>query len=53
MGNARFSDRWIEDGFYLKLKNDNSVVRTATEKDCLENAFLDFSQQSVYFLQTI
>ncbi|MFA5470203.1 MAG: SusC/RagA family TonB-linked outer membrane protein, partial [Bacteroidales bacterium] len=48
MGNAAFSDRWIEDGSYLKLKNlslayaipiQNGVLRSLTVYGAAENLF--------------
>ena len=48
MGNSAFSDRWIEDGSYLKLKNlslayaipiQNGVLRSLTVYGAAENLF--------------
>jgi hypothetical protein len=36
MGNSRFSDRWIEDGSYLKLKNVTLSYRLPVQSTYLQ-----------------
>ena len=36
MGNARFSDRWIEDGSYLRLKTVNLTYKVPVEYSWLQ-----------------
>ena len=36
MGNSRFSDRWIEDGSYLKLKNVTFSYKLPVHNDYIQ-----------------
>jgi hypothetical protein len=50
MGNARFSDRWIEDGSYLKLKSLTLSYNLPLESNFIEGVDLWVSANNVFTL---
>lgn len=48
MGNGRFSDRWIEDGSYLKLKNITASYKLPIKVDFLEGINLWASAENLF-----
>lgn len=50
MGNARFSDRWIEDGSYLKLKNVTLSYRVPVQNEYLQGITLWAAANNLFTL---
>ncbi len=50
MGNARFSDRWIEDGSYLKLKRIQLLYRVPVNVSWLQGLAVWASAENVFTL---
>ncbi len=48
MGNARFSDRWIEDGSYLKFKNISLSYELPLKSDYIEGVNVWVSAENLY-----
>lgn len=48
MGNSRFSDRWIEDGSYLKFKNISLSYELPLKSDYIEGLNLWVSAENLY-----
>ena len=50
LGNSRFSDRWIEDGSYLKLKNVTVSYRFAVDNDYIKGITVWGSANNLFTL---
>ena len=50
MGNARFSDRWIEDGSYIRLKNVNLSYNLPIKNDILRGITVFASGENLFTL---
>ena len=50
MGNARFSDRWIEDGSYMRLKNVTLSYRLPVKSTFIEGADVWVSANNLFTL---
>ena len=48
MGNARFSDRWIEDGSYLKLKTITLSYELPLKSDFIEGMHFWISANNLF-----